>query len=87
MISSKPYILIFVIIILVGAIYFINSQGVKRTGSSPVITVTPRVSSQSNTTTVQPISNSNSVPPTPGRGENITPLNQKEEMKKVRVLN
>lgn len=42
---SKQYILIAVIIVLVGTIYFIDSKSAKRDVSGEVITVTPRISS------------------------------------------
>src|SRR3989338_1131825 len=38
----KPYILIAVVVVLVGTIYFINSNSVKRGGSSEAVTVAPR---------------------------------------------
>ena len=40
--NFKPYILIVVIMLIIGAIYFINSSSVKRGGAGEVITVTPR---------------------------------------------
>ncbi len=45
MTALKPYILITVIVVLVGAIYFINSNSVKRRGSNAAVTVAPRTSS------------------------------------------
>jgi len=45
MTALKPYILIAVVVVLVGTIYFINSNSVKRGGSSEAITVAPRISS------------------------------------------
>ena len=42
---SKPYILVAVVVVLVGTIYFINSNSVKRGGSSEAVTVAPRISS------------------------------------------
>ena len=42
--TSKSYILIAVVIVLVGTIYFIDSKSAKRGGSGEVITVTPRIS-------------------------------------------
>ena len=44
--ASKPYILIAVVALLVGAIYFINSNSVKRGGSSDSVAITPRTSSE-----------------------------------------
>ena len=43
--ASKPYILVVVIALLVGAVYFINSNSVKRGGSSESVTIVPRTSS------------------------------------------
>lgn len=43
--DSKPYILIAVIALLVGAIYFINSNSVKRGGTGDSVAITPRASS------------------------------------------
>lgn len=45
MTALKPYILIVVVLALVGAIYFINSNSVKRGGSNEAVTVAPRNSS------------------------------------------
>src|SRR3989338_7762332 len=46
MTALKPYILIVVVLALVGAIYFINSNSVKRGGSNETVTVAPRASSE-----------------------------------------
>lgn len=54
--TLKPYILIAVVVVLVGTIYFINSQSVKRAGTDEVVTVIPRVTSSSNSATSSPIS-------------------------------
>lgn len=54
--ASKSYILIAVVILIVGMIYFINSQGVRRSGSSDTVTVIPRATSESNGATSSPIS-------------------------------
>jgi thiol-disulfide isomerase/thioredoxin len=45
MTALKPYILIAVVVVLVGVIYLIDSNSVKRGGSNEAITVTPRNSS------------------------------------------
>ncbi len=45
--ALKPYILIAVVALLVGTIYFINSNSVKRGGSDQAVTVVPRVTSPS----------------------------------------
>ena len=45
MTALKPYILIAVVVALIGAIYFINSNSVKRGGSNEAVTVAPRTSS------------------------------------------
>jgi len=42
--TLKPYILIAVVAILIGTIYFISSKSVQRGGTGEVITVTPRTS-------------------------------------------
>jgi len=42
---SKPYILVAVIVVLGGTIYFMNSNSVKRGGSGEAVTVAPRISS------------------------------------------
>src|SRR3989344_5789719 len=46
MTALKPYILIAVVVVIVGAIYFINSNSVKRGGSNETVTVAPRASSE-----------------------------------------
>ncbi len=43
--ASKPYILVVVIAILVGAVYFINSNSVKKGGSGESVVIMPRASS------------------------------------------
>jgi thiol-disulfide isomerase/thioredoxin len=43
---GKPYILVAVVILLVGTIYFINSSSVKRGGPSDSVAVTPRTLSK-----------------------------------------
>src|SRR3989338_9204379 len=43
--ASKPYILVVVVLLLVGAIYFINSNSVKRDGSGESVSIVPRTSS------------------------------------------
>ncbi len=48
----RIYILIAVLAIIAGAIYFIDSSSVKRTGSSEVITVTPRTAPASTPTPI-----------------------------------
>ena len=50
MVTTKRYILIAVIALIGGAIYFINSTGVKRTGSNDAVSVTPRMSIDTNGT-------------------------------------
>ncbi len=50
MVTTKRYILIAVIVLISGAIYFINSTGVKRTGSNDAVSVTPRMSIDTNGT-------------------------------------
>jgi len=52
--ASKPYILIAVVVLLVGTIYFINSNSVKRAGSDQVVTVIPRVPFKSNSAATSP---------------------------------
>jgi len=44
----KPYILIAVVVLIAGAIYFIDSSSVKRNGSNTAVTVIPRVTSEPN---------------------------------------
>ncbi len=56
--TLKPYILIAVVVLIVGTVYFINSQSVRKTGSSEVVTVIPRTTLESNATTSPPISSS-----------------------------
>ena len=51
MTSSRSYILTAVIALIAGAIYFINSQSVRKGGSSEPISVIPRTPSESTTTT------------------------------------
>lgn len=46
--ASKPYILIAVVALLVGVIYFINSNSVKRGGSGDSVSISPRTSSGQN---------------------------------------
>jgi len=48
MTNSKSYILVAVVVLIAGAIYFINSSSVSRPGSGEVETIVPRVSSDSN---------------------------------------
>ena len=43
--ASKPYILVVVIALLVWAVYFINSNSVKRGGSGKSVAIAPRTSS------------------------------------------
>ena len=43
--ASKPYILVVVIALLVGAIFFINSNSVNRDGSAESVAIAPRISS------------------------------------------
>ena len=43
--ASKPYILFVVVLLIVGAIYFIDSNSVKRGGSGESVTIVPRISS------------------------------------------
>ena len=45
MTPAKPYILLVVVLLLVGTIYFINSNNVKRSGSDESVAVVPRTSS------------------------------------------
>ena len=45
MTALKPYILVAVVAVLTGAIYFINSNSVKRGGLNEAVTVAPRISS------------------------------------------
>ena len=54
MTRAKPYILALVIALIVGAIYFINLNGVKKTGSDQAVTVAPRVTSESGGTASSP---------------------------------
>lgn len=54
--ASKAYILIAVVVFIVGMIYFINSQSVRRSGSSDTVTVIPRATSESNGAASSPIS-------------------------------
>src|SRR3989344_2542447 len=54
MTSSRSYILIAVVVLLVGTIYFINSNSVKRSGSNEAVTIVPRAPSESNSTTSSP---------------------------------
>ncbi|MBI2054554.1 MAG: redoxin family protein [Candidatus Sungbacteria bacterium] len=42
--ASKPYILVVVIALLVGAVYFINSNSVKKGGSGESVAIVPRAS-------------------------------------------
>lgn len=42
----KPYILVAVIVLIAGIIYFINANSVERTGSNESVTVAPRTSSK-----------------------------------------
>ena len=46
--ASKPYILIAVIVFIAGAIYFINSNSVRKGGLSEPVSVIPRTSSRRN---------------------------------------
>jgi len=55
--NLKSYVLVVVIAIIVGAIYFINLGSVKRTGSAQVVTITPRVPIAS-----QPQTSNNQLP-------------------------
>lgn len=48
MLNGKPYILVVVVALLVGLIYFININSVKRGGSGAAIAVVPRTSSGQN---------------------------------------
>ena len=43
--ASKPYILFVVVLLIVGAIYFIDSNSVKRGGAGESVTIVPRISS------------------------------------------
>ena len=43
--ASKPYILFVVVLLIVGVIYFIDSNSVKRGGSGESVTIVPRISS------------------------------------------
>lgn len=45
MLNAKPYILVVVVALLVGAIYFINSNSVKKDGSGEPVAIVPRISS------------------------------------------
>ena len=54
MTSLRSYILIAVVVLLVGTIYFINSNSVKRSGSNEAVTIVPRAPSESNSTTSSP---------------------------------
>src|SRR3989338_6102297 len=54
MTRAKPYILALVVALIIGAIYFINSNSVKTTGSDQAVTVAPRVTSDSGGTTSSP---------------------------------
>ncbi len=63
MITLKPYILIAVIAVLIGAIYLLNSNSVKRVGSDEVITIIPRVASLPNDTAPSSIPNSTTSSP------------------------
>lgn len=56
MTSPRSYILIAAVVVLVGTIYFINSQSVKRAGSDQAVPVIPRVTSPSDSTTSSPAS-------------------------------
>lgn len=44
--ASRPYILIVALVLIAGAIYFINARSVNKTGSDESITVVPRTSSK-----------------------------------------
>lgn len=44
MLNAKPYILVVVVALLVGAIYFINSNSVKRDGAGESVAIVPRTS-------------------------------------------
>ncbi len=50
----RLYALIAVLIVIVGAIYFIDSKGVKRTSSDEIVTVTPRTLPKSDSTITIP---------------------------------
>lgn len=51
MTSSRSYILVAVVVLLIGVIYFINSSSVRKSGSGEIVKVTPRISSKSDSTT------------------------------------
>ena len=54
--NAKPYILIAVIVLIAGAIYFINSHSVKRGGLNEAVTVIPRAPSESHVAEPSPTS-------------------------------